>query len=98
MSFKEHSLIGLTLPLSTSTAFALLLVFRASAWRLVQPGNIFVKNGQYKLGDFGLVTPVHVRSGTDVVEGDSRYMSKELLNDDLSNLTKVFFACSSSPV
>jgi len=57
----------------------------------VQPGNIFVKNGQYKLGDFGLVTPVHVRSGTDVVEGDSRYMSKELLNDDHSNLTKVNF-------
>ncbi len=56
---------------------------------MVQPGNIFVKNGQYKLGDFGLVTPVHVRSGTDVVEGDSRYMSKELLNDDHSNLTKV---------
>lgn len=55
----------------------------------MQPGNIFVKNGQYKLGDFGLVTPVHVRSGTDVVEGDSRYMSKELLNDDHSNLTKV---------
>ncbi|CAM9253712.1 unnamed protein product, partial [Hapterophycus canaliculatus] len=53
-----------------------------------QPGNIFVKNGQYKLGDFGLVTPVHVRSGTDVVEGDSRYISKELLNDDHSNLTK----------
>ncbi|CAM9389293.1 unnamed protein product [Ectocarpus sp. 12 AP-2014] len=54
----------------------------------IKPGNIFVKNGQYKLGDFGLVTPVHVRSGTDVVEGDSRYMSKELLNDDHSNLTK----------
>ncbi|CAM9920875.1 unnamed protein product [Scytosiphon promiscuus] len=54
----------------------------------IKPGNIFVKNGQYKLGDFGLVTPVHVRSGTDVMEGDSRYMSKELLNDDHSNLTK----------
>lgn len=61
----------------------------ARALCVVQPGNIFVKNGQYKLGDFGLVTPVHVRSGTDVVEGDSRYMSKELLNDDHSNLTKV---------
>ncbi|CAN0303696.1 unnamed protein product [Pylaiella littoralis] len=54
----------------------------------IKPGNIFVKNGQYKLGDFGLVTPVHVRSGADVLEGDSRYMSKELLNDDHSNLTK----------
>lgn len=64
---------------------------RTSQPLCAQPGNIFVKNGQYKLGDFGLVTPVHVRSGTDVVEGDSRYMSKELLNDDHSNLTKVIF-------
>ena len=59
---------------------------------LEQPGNIFVKNGQYKLGDFGLVTTVHVGSGADVVEGDSRYMSKELLSDDHSNLTKVCHA------
>lgn len=57
--------------------------------RCRQPGNIFVKNGQYKLGDFGLVTPVHEGSGADVVEGDCRYMCKELLNDDHSNLTKV---------
>ncbi|CAM9840047.1 unnamed protein product, partial [Sphacelaria rigidula] len=56
--------------------------------RTRQPGNIFVKNGQYKLGDFGLVAPAHATSGTDVMEGDSRYMSKELLNDDHSNLTK----------
>lgn len=48
-----------------------------------------MKNGQYKLGDFGLVAPANVTSGTDVMEGDSRYMSKELLNDDHSNLTKV---------
>ena len=51
-----------------------------------------MKNGQYKLGDFGLVTTVHVGSGADIVEGDSRYMSKELLNDDHSNLTKVWDA------
>ncbi|CAM9653838.1 unnamed protein product, partial [Discosporangium mesarthrocarpum] len=50
------------------------------------PGNIFIKNGQYKLGDFGLVTPAN--SGADVVEGDSRYMSKELLNDNHQQLTK----------
>lgn len=55
----------------------------------VQPGNIFVKSGHYKLGDFGLVSPVDVKSGAEVVEGDSRYMSKELLKDDHSNLTKV---------
>lgn len=50
-----------------------------------------MKNGRYKLGDFGLVTPVTVVGpGADVEEGDSRYMSMELLNDDdHSDLTKV---------
>jgi len=52
-----------------------------------QPGapSSFSKGGQqhqqplYKLGDFGLVTKADRQS--DVVEGDSRYMSKELLDD-----------------
>jgi len=52
----------------------------------IKPENIFVKNDQYKLGDFGLVSKVGYNK--DVEEGDSRYMSMELLNagncDDLT--------------
>lgn len=54
----------------------------------IKPENIFVKNDQYKLGDFGLVSKVGYNK--DVEEGDSRYMSMELLNaGDDSDLTKV---------
>lgn len=53
----------------------------------IKPENIFLKNDQYKLGDFGLVTKL---SGSqDVEEGDSRYMSLELLSGDhRDDLTK----------
>ena len=53
----------------------------------IKPENVFVKNDQYKLGDFGLVSLTH--SSNDVEEGDSRYMSMELLGGDHSDLTKV---------
>ena len=53
----------------------------------IKPENVFVKNDQYKLGDFGLVSLTH--SSKDVEEGDSRYMSMELLGGDHSDLTKV---------
>ena len=53
----------------------------------IKPENIFVKNDQYKLGDFGLVSATH--NNNDVEEGDSRYMSMELLSGDHSDLTKV---------
>jgi wee1-like protein kinase len=43
----------------------------------IKPENIFVKNDQYKLGDFGLVAKVFDK---DVEEGDARYMSMELLS------------------
>ena len=53
----------------------------------IKPENIFIKNDQYKLGDFGLVTKAS--SSQDVEEGDSRYMSMELLSgDNRSDLTK----------
>jgi serine/threonine protein kinase len=52
----------------------------------IKPENIFVKNDQYKLGDFGLVSKV---GHHDVEEGDSRYMSMELLSGDHNDLTKV---------
>ena len=51
----------------------------------IKPENIFIKNDQFKLGDFGLVSKV---SSHDVEEGDSRYMSKELLSGDHADLTK----------
>ena len=44
-----------------------------------------MKNDQFKLGDFGLVSKV---SAHDVEEGDSRYMSMELLSGDHADLTK----------
>lgn len=52
----------------------------------IKPANIFVKNDQYKLGDFGLVASAW--SHQDVEEGDSRYMSMELLSGDRTDLTK----------
>lgn len=58
----------------------------------IKPDNIFVKNDQFKLGDFGLVTKISIssesKSTEDIEEGDSRYMSMELLAGDHSDLTK----------
>ena len=56
-------------------------------YTLSKPENIFIKNNQYKLGDFGLVSKIE--NHDDVEEGDSRYMSMELLSGDLDDLTKV---------
>ena len=47
---------------------------------------MFVKNDQYKLGDWGLVTKASALK--DAEEGDSRYMSLELLSGDSTDLTK----------
>lgn len=56
----------------------------------IKPQNIFVKKDPpldvFKLGDFGLVTKIHFHK--DVEEGDSRYMSMELLSGDHGDLTK----------
>lgn len=53
----------------------------------IKPENIFRKSGMYKLGDFGLVSKIE--NHDDVEEGDSRYMSLELLRGELDDLTKV---------
>jgi serine/threonine protein kinase len=45
-----------------------------------------LKNDQFKLGDFGLVSKIAYHN--DVEEGDSRYMSMELLSGDHGDLTK----------
>ena len=60
----------------------------------IKPENIFVKNNLYKLGDFGLAYASTKIGGQDasvpdVEEGDSRYMSKDLLDSGPKDLTKV---------
>ena len=52
----------------------------------IKPENIFTRAGQYKLGDFGLCR--NGKGERHVEEGDSRYMSMELLNDDYRSLEK----------
>jgi wee1-like protein kinase len=52
----------------------------------VKTENILLKNDQYKLADFGLVTLASIHE--DVEEGDSRFMSLELLSGNHKDLTK----------
>ncbi|KAL3758861.1 hypothetical protein ACHAWU_003133 [Discostella pseudostelligera] len=58
----------------------------------IKPENIFVKNNLYKLGDFGLANAFTTNGGitsvADIEEGDSRYMSKDLLDNSPKDLTK----------
>lgn len=57
----------------------------------IKPENIFVKNNLYKLGDFGLANVFSKNDGNsapDIEEGDSRYMSKDLLDFNPKDLTK----------
>ncbi|CAJ2632052.1 unnamed protein product [Trifolium pratense] len=53
----------------------------------VKPDNIYVKNGVYKLGDFGCATLID--SSLPIEEGDARYMPQEILNDNYDHLDKV---------
>jgi serine/threonine protein kinase len=56
----------------------------------VKPDNIFVKDGSFKLGDFGLVSKA---TALDVDEGDDRYMCKDLFDGNERDLTKVSYKC-----
>lgn len=53
----------------------------------VKPDNIYVKNGMYKLGDFGCATLMD--RSLPIEEGDARYMPQEILNDNYEHLDKV---------
>ncbi|RWW29451.1 hypothetical protein GW17_00006031 [Ensete ventricosum] len=53
----------------------------------VKPENIYVKNGVYKLGDFGCATLTD--KSLPIEEGDARYMPQEMLNDKYEHLDKV---------
>ena len=62
----------------------------------VKPENIFATSNfkVYKLGDWGRATSTcsekrrKLVGGTSEIEGDSRYVPNEVLNDDFSNLSK----------
>ncbi|KAF9619461.1 hypothetical protein IFM89_007036 [Coptis chinensis] len=53
----------------------------------VKPDNIYIKNGVYKLGDFGCAT--RIDGSLPIEEGDARYMPQEILNDKYEQLEKV---------
>ncbi|KAK1406033.1 hypothetical protein QVD17_42229 [Tagetes erecta] len=53
----------------------------------VKPENIYVKNGVYKLGDFGCASLLD--GSLPIDEGDARYMPQEILNDKYDHLDKV---------
>ncbi|KAE8693746.1 Kinase WEE1 isoform 2 [Hibiscus syriacus] len=53
----------------------------------VKPDNIYVKNGVYKLGDFGCATLLN--RNLPIEEGDARYMPQEILNENYDHLDKV---------
>ncbi|KAK7306904.1 hypothetical protein VNO77_44865 [Canavalia gladiata] len=53
----------------------------------VKPDNIYVKNGVYKLGDFGCATLLD--NSLPIEEGDARYMPLEILNENHDHLDKV---------
>ncbi|KAK7259393.1 hypothetical protein RIF29_25000 [Crotalaria pallida] len=53
----------------------------------VKPDNIYVKNGVFKLGDFGCATLLD--NSLPIEEGDARYMPQEILNENYDHLDKV---------
>lgn len=53
----------------------------------VKLDNIYVKNGIYKLGDFGCATLLD--KSLPIEEGDARYMPQEIFNDKYDHLDKV---------
>ncbi|KAK7333932.1 hypothetical protein VNO80_30713 [Phaseolus coccineus] len=53
----------------------------------VKPENIYVKNGVYKLGDFGCATLLD--NSILIEEGDARYMPQEIFNENYDHLDKV---------
>ncbi|KAM1169574.1 hypothetical protein TB2_030876 [Malus domestica] len=52
----------------------------------VKPDNIYVKNGIYKLGDFGCATLLD--KSLPIEEGDARYTPQEILNEKYDYLDK----------
>ncbi|XP_030756280.1 membrane-associated tyrosine- and threonine-specific cdc2-inhibitory kinase [Sitophilus oryzae] len=59
----------------------------------IKPGNIMMKRGTYKLGDFGLLVDLqtndHVNKST-LSDGDSKYLAMEVLHRIYTNSCDVF--------
>ncbi|PSS14665.1 Wee1-like protein kinase [Actinidia chinensis var. chinensis] len=84
----KSSLDGEMLEIMHQIAKALQFIHARGVAHLdVKPDNIYVKNGVYKLGDFGCATLTD--RSLPIEEGDARYMPQEILNDKYDHLDKV---------
>lgn len=82
--FTEGELLKVLLQIAKALQF---IHERGIAHLDVKPDNIYVKNGVYKLGDFGCATLVN--KSLHIEEGDARYMPQEILNENYDHLDKV---------
>lgn len=84
--FTERQLIDLL----KQVANGLYIMHSASLVHLdIKPDNIYVTGeNTYKIGDFGLVASC-LEGDRDLMEGDSRYLSKEVLSNNIKDLSKV---------
>ena len=46
----------------------------------IKPDNLLMKDGEVKVADLGLCRITRIKRWTDLDEGDSRYLAKEVLN------------------
>ncbi|KAI3849897.1 hypothetical protein MKW98_026811 [Papaver atlanticum] len=68
-------------------ALALMFIHERGIAHLdVKPDNIYVKNGVYKLGDFGVA--ILLDKSLPIEERDAHYMPQEILNDNYDYLDK----------
>ncbi|MCL7033577.1 hypothetical protein MKW94_000439 [Papaver nudicaule] len=82
--FTEDEALDVMHQISTALMF---IHERGIAHLDVKPDNIYVKDGVYKLGDFGCATLLD--KSLPIEEGDARYMPQEILNDNYDYLDKV---------
>ncbi|EYU35770.1 hypothetical protein MIMGU_mgv1a021232mg [Erythranthe guttata] len=83
----EHNLSLDRIPKLFTEREALEAMYQRSSHLDVKPENIYVRNGVYRLGDFGCATAVD--KSWLIEEGDARYMPQEILNENYENLDKV---------
>lgn len=56
----------------------------------IKPENVFISNGICKLGDFGLVVDLSRMQPGDAIEGDPKYMAKELMSGQFTKAADIF--------